>query len=45
MAGKMTGQKRAPEGSNEEELRLSKPVVWFLVIAVMAAILIGLFLR
>jgi hypothetical protein len=44
MAGKMTGSKRAPE-SAEDELKLSTPVVWFLVIAVLAAILIGLFLR
>jgi hypothetical protein len=41
----MTAPERAPESADEDELRLSAPIVWFLVIAVAAAILIGLFLR
>ncbi|MFP5261732.1 MAG: hypothetical protein ACLGJB_07480 [Blastocatellia bacterium] len=41
----MTAPNRTPEGADEDELRLSKPVLWFLVIVVLAAILIGLFLR
>jgi hypothetical protein len=34
-----------PEGPDEDELKLNAPMIWFLVIAVLAAILIGLFLR
>jgi hypothetical protein len=41
----MTAPKKTPEGANEDELKLSAPMLWFLVIAVLAAILIGLFLR
>ncbi|HVG22332.1 MAG TPA: hypothetical protein VNI02_25060 [Blastocatellia bacterium] len=41
----MAAQKRTPEGANEDELKLSTPMLWFLVIVVLAAILIGLFLR
>ncbi|HEX8088052.1 MAG TPA: hypothetical protein VF762_04320 [Blastocatellia bacterium] len=41
----MTAPNRTPGGENEDELRLSTPVLWFLVIVVLAAILIGLFLR
>jgi len=41
----MKAPKRAPESAGEDELKLSAPMVWFLVIAVAAAILIGLFLR
>lgn len=41
----MTAPERTPEGANEDELKLSVPMVWFLVIVVLAAILIGLFLR
>ena len=41
----MTAPKRAPDSADEDELKLSAPTIWFIAIAVMAAILIGLFLR
>jgi hypothetical protein len=41
----MTAPNRAPESADDDELKLSAPVIWFLVIAVLAAILVGLFLR
>jgi hypothetical protein len=41
----MTAPKKAPESADEDELKLSAPMVWFLIIAVAAAVLVGLFLR